>query len=324
MLLPAALLVFFSCSHNPGEQGEVDTTENAIQMQKFVENISSHARSRAPGFIIVPQNGSELAFTETGPDDTEPDYGVRHSYISAIDGIGIEELFYNGNLNIDNERLDMLEILKDSVKIMVSDYVSDNNKISDAVKRDMEKGFIAFPRRGDNYDYTYIPNASDLSAALTSTFTSDNITELSEAKNFLYLIGPDLKKYPTKASLIDAINKTNYDVVLIDLFTYNPSFTREEIDQLKNKANSGKRLVLSYISIGSAEKYRYYWQKGWKKGKPSWLKKAYEGYPDEFWVQYWNKEWQDIIYNYIDKIIDAGFDGAYLDNVEAYYFLVNN
>jgi cysteinyl-tRNA synthetase len=42
-------------------------------------------------------------------------------------------------------------------------------------------------------------------------------------------------------------------------------------------------------------------------------------------VKFWKDDWQEIIYgnedSYIKKIIDAGFDGAYLDNVEAYYFL---
>ena len=58
------------------------------------------------------------------------------------------------------------------------------------------------------------------------------------------------------------------------------------------------------------------------------LKKKYDGYTDEFWVNFWEKEWQTIIYgndnSYMKKIITAGFDGAYLDNVEAYYFLFHN
>lgn len=102
-------------------------------------------------------------------------------------------------------------------------------------------------------------------------------------------------------------------------------FTSSEINQLKIKANGGKRLVISYINIGSAEKFRYYWGKNWGLHHPSWLKRKYDGYDDEFWVKFWKKEWQQIIYSnnnsYMKKIINAGFDGAYLDNVEAYYFL---
>lgn len=55
------------------------------------------------------------------------------------------------------------------------------------------------------------------------------------------------------------------------------------------------------------------------------VKENYPGYPDEIYVVYWNQEWKDILFGdgnaYLDRIIAAGFDGAYLDNVEAYYFL---
>ncbi|MDX9931725.1 MAG: endo alpha-1,4 polygalactosaminidase, partial [Bacteroidales bacterium] len=90
-------------------------------------------------------------------------------------------------------------------------------------------------------------------------------------------------------------------------------------------ANGAQRLVIAYMNIGSAENYRYYWQDDWKLHNPNWIKKKYEGYDDEFWVEFWNEDWQKIIFgnndSYTKKIIDAGFDGAYLDNVEAYYFL---
>ncbi len=125
--------------------------------------------------------------------------------------------------------------------------------------------------------------------------------------------------------MINAIAATNYDIVLIDLFFNEEEWTSSEIGQLKNKANGGQRKVISYISIGSAEKFRYYWKKGWGLHHPLWLKRKYEGYDDEFWVKFWKKDWQDIIYgnddSYMKKILNAGFDGAYLDNVEAYYFL---
>jgi cysteinyl-tRNA synthetase len=86
--------------------------------------------------------------------------------------------------------------------------------------------------------------------------------------------------------------------------------------------------VISYINIGAAENFRYYWKEDWKLHEPDWLAKPYEGYEDEIWVNYWDGAWQDIIYgndgSYMKKIVDAGFDGAYLDNTEAYYFLLND
>ena len=319
LLLILILLVSgmsFSCDDDDDSFDE-EIDENAAKMQIFVEDISKYARTLKSNFIIIPQNGAELAFNNTEPDD-----GIRNSYINAINGIGIEELFYDGSLQIDNERLAMLRKIKTSaplIKIMVSDFVSNNANVANAVTRSKDEGFISFPRSNENYDYLLIPSN------ITDENTKD-IEKLSDAENYLYLISSD--NYSGKQAMLDAIKAANYDIVLIDLFFEEAVLTSTEIQSLKIKANGGKRLVIAYISIGSAEKYRYYWQAGWKKGSPSWLKKSYSGYPDEFWVQFWNPEWQNIIFgnndSYIKKIIDAGFDGAYLDNVEAYYFLVSD
>jgi cysteinyl-tRNA synthetase len=178
------------------------------------------------------------------------------------------------------------------------------------------EGFICFPRTSSNYHYTQVPDS------VIQPNTND-ITQLSQAQNYLYLISTD--NFSSKQGMINAIAATNYDIVLIDLFFNEEEWTSSEIGQLKNKANGGQRKVISYISIGSAEKFRYYWKKGWGLHHPLWLKRKYEGYDDEFWVKFWKKDWQDIIYgnddSYMKKILNAGFDGAYLDNVEAYYFL---
>ena len=209
----------------------------------------------------------------------------------------------------------MLRSLKNRVKIMVSDYVSNNANIPDAVSRSKNEGFTAFPRGKDNYNYKYIPVLSDAN--------TNDILALSDVCNYLYLIDTD--NYTSKEQMLDAIAETDYDLVLIDLFFENDILGFPDIEKLKTKHNGKKRLVISYISVGSAETYRYYWRSGWKKGSPSWIKKRYAGYPDEYWVNYWHTQWLDIIFgndnSYIKKIIDAGFDGAYLDNVEAYYLL---
>ena len=50
------------------------------------------------------------------------------------------------------------------------------------------------------------------------------------------------------------------DILITDLFVNKVAFTALEVDSLKQKKNGGKRLVISYMSIGEAEDYRYYWQ----------------------------------------------------------------
>jgi cysteinyl-tRNA synthetase len=303
------LLIFlFSCTKDK------KTEEAARKMQQFVIDIADFARGLDPDFIIIPQNGIELAYL-----DTDPAQGLNTEYLAAVNGFGVEELFYNGDLALDEERLDMLRELVDYKKIMVSDYVSDDQNLADDINRNLDEGFICFPRSNENYYYNHLPE-------VIINESSSDITGLDQAENYLYLISTDL--FASKQEMLDGLKSTNYDVLLIDLFFEDIALTTDEIVQLKTKANGGERLVISYLNIGSAENWRYYWQDDWKFHHPDWIKKKYEGYEDEYWVEFWNNEWQDIIFgnegSYLKKIIDAGFDGVYLDNVEGYYFLYND
>lgn len=298
-------VVLFSCS----KEKRSDTAGE--EMQSFVIKISRYARSFDSDFIVIPQNGPELAFNYLDPND-----GLNQEYMNAVDGFGIEELFYNGTYDLEQERLDACRLLVDSKKIMVAEYVSDNNNFTDAIQKNLSEGFICFPRESINYDYLYIP----------STITNENandITKLQQTQNYLYLISSG--NYTTKQEMISAITATNYDAIIIDLFFEEEVLTYADVQQLKTKANGASRLVISYLNIGSAEKYRYYWKDNWKLHKPLWLKKEYDGYPDEIWVKFWKKNWHDIIFgneeSYTKRVINSGFDGIYLDNVEAYYFL---
>jgi cysteinyl-tRNA synthetase len=149
------------------------------------------------------------------------------------------------------------------------------------------------------------------------------IKSLSEVKNFLYLLNPE--NYTTKSAFINAITSTNYDLLIMDLFFQDSTaFTAAEINQLKNKANGGKRLVISYMSIGEAEDYRYYWQTSWNSNKPSWIDSENPDWEGNFKVKYWEQEWQNIIFgndsSYLKKILNANFDGVYLDIIDAFEY----
>jgi cysteinyl-tRNA synthetase len=82
------------------------------------------------------------------------------------------------------------------------------------------------------------------------------------------------------------------------------------------------KLVLAYIDIGEVEDWRTYWQSGWRIGNPGWIialdPDDWEGdYP----VSYWRDEFKALWLGeggYLQGILDAGFDGVYLDWVEAY------
>lgn len=284
------------------------------KMQEFVIEIGAYARAANSNFILIPQNGIEVFFNKVNPDK-----GLNTEFVNAVDGVGVEELFYNGGLEVDTYRLEMLQKIKASRKVLVADYISDDGNYMDAFSRAAAKGFLAFPRRSANYDYQYIPDT-------VLNENVQNITTLSQAKNYLYLISSGA--YSDRQVYLEAIRQTNFDVVIIDAFWGEEWLTAQEVASLKIKANGGARLVIAYMSIGSAEKYRYYWKDDWELHHPRWLKKEYDGYPDEIWVKYWKKEWKNIIFgnsdSYTGHILQQGFDGAYLDNVEAFYSLVYN
>ena len=303
--LVLSVLFFVSCGK------EKKSTEAAVKMQEFVINISSYAKNKNSNFCIIPQNGVEIAFTKADTSN-----GLNQAYLNAIDAYGVEGLFYGNEDSPDEYVLAMLQKIKKTEVLLVSDYLEDNSLIESAIVKNQNQGFLCFPRSKDDYNYNLIPDS-------VIHENSNNITQISEAKNYLYLISSN--NFNSKEEMLSAIAHTNFDAVIIDLFFNDEALTQQDLSSIREKANGGKRLLISYMDIGSAEKYRYYWKKGWSLGNPSWLKKKYKDYPDEIWVKYWDTDWQNIIYgnenSYLDKVLNAGFDGVYLDNIEAYYFL---
>jgi cysteinyl-tRNA synthetase len=300
------LFTFFGCS----KQKRSD--KKGIEMKAFIKDISSYSKGKKTDFIVIPQNGIELVY-----NDYDAESGIDYSYLEAIDGVGIEELFYNDAPSDLDERIATLNSIKADVKVMVSDFVGSQSNVTDAISKNLGEDFLCYPRVPNNYDYEYVTTP-------IINENSNEINSLNDAQNYIYLIS--YSQYNSKTEIIEALRQTNFDVILMEFFfDTDISFTASEIELLKTKANGASRKVISYINIGAAEKYRYYWQENWRLHNPRWLKKPYDGYEDEIWVKFWKKDWENIIYknenSYLDKIIESGFDGIYLDNIEAYYFL---
>ena len=151
---------------------------------------------------------------------------------------------------------------------------------------------------------------------------SNDIRTLSDAQNFLYLINPS--DFGDVNAFIDAVAATDYDVVLVDAFFDTNPLTQENVSRLKTKANGGTRLVIAYMSIGEAENYRYYWQPAWGTGMPDCIAEENPDFAGNFKVQYWRPEWQSVILAgpdaYLNRIVAAGFDGVYLDLIDAFEY----
>ena len=129
---------------------------------------------------------------------------------------------------------------------------------------------------------------------------------------------------------LNALGQTEFDLVIMDYSrdgSDEEKFTADEISALKDNPGGQKR-VLSYMSIGEAENYRWYWQKSWDAnrngkpdaGAPAWLGPSNPNWPGNYKVRYWGAGWQEIVYAYVDKVLVAGYDGVYLDIVDAYQY----
>jgi len=290
------------------------------EMRNFVIGISEYSRTIKTNFIIIPQNGIELVTINGEESDILAD-----SYLSAIDGNGQEDLFYgydNDDQATSTEDNTYLKTFLDKSKkssktILVTDYCSTLSKVANSYTQNNTSGYVSFAANHRELDN--IPGYPSPIYGVNNSI----ITSLPQIKNFLYLIDP--QNYTSKTDFINAVTSTNYDLLIMDLyFNETTEFTTGEITQLKNKANGGKRLVISYMSIGEAENYRYYWQSGWKPGKPSWLDDENPDWEGNYKVKYWETDWQKIIFgnddSYTKKILNAGFDGVYLDIIDAFEY----
>lgn len=120
-----------------------------------------------------------------------------------------------------------------------------------------------------------------------------------------------------RAKVVQCLAESNRDVLVIDAdFSMKMPWTREDISTIRSGRNG--RMVLAYLSIGEAEKYRRYWLADWASNPPSWLGKENPDWPRNYCVNYWDTDWQNIILATLDDILAAGFDGVYLDIVDAF------
>ncbi len=121
----------------------------------------------------------------------------------------------------------------------------------------------------------------------------------------------------------DKVARADPDVVVVD-YSWDGGadreLTRDDVARLRRR-DGPPRLVLAYLSIGEAESYRYYWKDEAKRGKAAFIAKPNRNWPGNFRVRYWDPEWQRILLggpgSYLSRILAAGFDGVYLDTVDA-------
>jgi cysteinyl-tRNA synthetase, unknown class len=129
---------------------------------------------------------------------------------------------------------------------------------------------------------------------------------------------------------IEGVIAAPHDLLVIDSeVSANRTFEREllpaEVARLKRRADGSARMLLAYLSIGEAERYRPYWKPDWydPAKRPPWLDKENRRWAGNYLVQFWDPAWQNLIYgtpaSYVDRVVAQGFDGIYLDRADAFF-----
>lgn len=312
----AAILAASACNEDPTWPG--DDIQYREEMRSFVEEISGYARAEEPGFIVVAQNGIELLTLDGeqgGPLVTE--------YLQALSGQAQEDLFYGyvaddeptPEADVDWMLPFLLRAEQQGVEVMAVDYCWTPAHVDSSYQLGQDNGFVSFA--ADSRDLDDVPPYPPM----PWQSNPDSVHTLADAHNFLYLIND--QGFASKDQFISTLAGTNYDVFVIDLFCAGQQLDASDLAQLENKPAGGSRLVLCYMSIGEAEDYRWYWDPGWEPGwTPGWLGGENPDWPGNYLVEYWVDDWQAIIFgsdsSYTDMILAAGFDGVYMDKIDAF------
>jgi cysteinyl-tRNA synthetase len=142
---------------------------------------------------------------------------------------------------------------------------------------------------------------------------------LAEVTHWLYLIDVNLE-----TDVVDSIAASTYDMVVLDFIPSERENTDYPMAHVVNQLHTAPhpKIVLAYIDVGEAEDYRTYWQPDWHVGNPEWIAgEDPDGWEGNYPVAYWYDEWREIWLGpngTLQQILDAGFDGVYLDWIEAY------
>ena len=135
---------------------------------------------------------------------------------------------------------------------------------------------------------------------------------------------------------IDALVNSSYDLLVLEPTNTDAGSAdfdaKNMVSRLHASASSvsGKtKLVIAYIDIGEAEDWRTYWDEDWiapteqSAGTPDFMiRPDPDGWAGDYPVAFWDARWKNLIIydddSMLQRALDDGFDGIYMDWVEAY------
>ncbi len=115
------------------------------------------------------------------------------------------------------------------------------------------------------------------------------------------------------------ISSSGFEIAVIDYSKDGSESGEYSPEEIKIMVDAGV-VPVAYVNIGQAEDYRFYWKESWYTNTPEWLGEEDPAWPGNYFVKYWYNEWKEIVFSYLDRVIDQGFKGIYLDRIDSFEY----
>ncbi|MBX9634475.1 MAG: hypothetical protein K2X44_05785 [Magnetospirillum sp.] len=195
-------------------------------------------------------------------------------------------------------------------RILSVENCKDQKAVDAAYKASDRDKVLSFAAVGDEH-FDLLPKGH---ARLEN---ANPIATIMGPRNWLPLLRPD--KFGTKAEWVMAMEKTNQDMLLIDVaYRGSEGLTKDEVKRMKFKELGSSRLVLGVLPVGKAYDWRWYWEKGWETGNPPFLFAPIPEDPGSFITNMDDPKWRELLGKTLAGMIDLGFDGVVLDDLDTY------
>ena len=322
---PTQEQLFDPAAQAPGGISGVDRFLDLRQeLRNAILRAARYARETKPGFPISVLNGSGLL---AKPKENDEIVKVpARAFQSGIDALFQDGLFYgrptfNKPRPKENHELLMrdLNFAKDArIPIFSIEYAKDAKAVGDALRKGFEEGVII----GISNQPRGLQNMLPRLQSQPPRENGNSVLSLKDVRNFILI--RDSGGFGSEAEYAFRMKDTNYDLVVTGVFHDRRPLSKRAVETLKYKKLGARRLVFALMDIGSAAAYRYYWQDDWREGSPEFIAAPFPNDPDRYFVNYWDPEWQRIMFgntdSYLYGVIAQGFDGVVIEGGDGYRF----
>lgn len=301
-------------------------------MRNNIEMLISYAQAQHPNFQIMLHEGADILYKGLweyhlsgyqnargkGEDKSDPSFLSGTQTILPDEyrlGSHLDEKFFTkidalifNNLYCTPQKLDK-DWQKTNIKLGSISQCPSLKAYDQAVILSVKDNMLFYGFINPETAFSYISKQPIINENARNIFT------IKEASNITFLINDN--RYKNRDELIQDVQKSNYDIVVIDPIFHDGSvFTTEEVETMKYKKSGPKRLIIARQNLTEAFTKDYYWHEEWNKSLPTWIKRPSLSNKDAYITTYWHEEWKKIISQFFKGIVLSRYDGVFFTGLE--------